>query len=53
MRLMPILLAFFVAFCAAYGWCVEKRVNIAGPLALLIGSESLSAPSYSCVNPII
>ncbi|KAJ7211081.1 MFS general substrate transporter [Mycena rebaudengoi] len=42
MRLMPILLAFFVAFCAAYGWCVEKRVNIAGPLALLIGIGFLS-----------
>ncbi|KAJ7162205.1 hypothetical protein C8R46DRAFT_1282798 [Mycena filopes] len=27
----------FVAICVAYGWCVEKRTSIAGPLILLIG----------------
>ncbi|KAJ7502589.1 major facilitator superfamily domain-containing protein [Mycena galericulata] len=37
MRLIPILLVFFVACCAAYGWCIQKRVNLAGPLILLIG----------------
>ncbi|KAJ7162202.1 hypothetical protein C8R46DRAFT_1222345 [Mycena filopes] len=37
MRLMPVFLAMFVAICVAYGWCVEKRTSIAGPLILLIG----------------
>ncbi|KAJ7121965.1 major facilitator superfamily domain-containing protein [Mycena crocata] len=37
MRLMPVLLVFYVACCAAYGWCIERNVNIGGPLILLIG----------------
>ncbi|KAJ7466887.1 MFS general substrate transporter [Mycena latifolia] len=37
MRLLPVLLAFYVACCAAYGWCIERDVAIAGPLVLLIG----------------
>ncbi|KAJ7140907.1 MFS general substrate transporter [Mycena epipterygia] len=37
MRLIPILLTFFVACCASYGWCIERNVNIAGPLILLFG----------------
>ncbi|KAJ7762474.1 MFS general substrate transporter [Mycena metata] len=37
MRLMPAFLAVFVACCIGYGWCIEKRTNIAGPLILLIG----------------
>ncbi|KAJ7028560.1 major facilitator superfamily domain-containing protein [Mycena alexandri] len=37
MRLMPAFLAVFAASCIGYGWCIDKRTNIAGPLILLIG----------------
>ncbi|KAJ7028578.1 MFS general substrate transporter [Mycena alexandri] len=37
MRLMPAFLAVFAASCVGYGWCIDKRTNIAGPLILLIG----------------
>ncbi|KAJ7354428.1 MFS general substrate transporter [Mycena albidolilacea] len=36
LRLLPILLTCFVASCAAYGWCIERRVSIAGPLVFLV-----------------
>ncbi|KAJ7238522.1 major facilitator superfamily domain-containing protein [Mycena haematopus] len=36
MRLVPFLVACFVACCAAYGWCIERRVNLAGPLVFLV-----------------
>ncbi|KAK6996918.1 MFS domain-containing protein [Favolaschia claudopus] len=37
MRLMPYLVLCFVACCIAYGWCIEEKVNLAGPLIFLIG----------------
>ncbi|KAJ6511751.1 major facilitator superfamily domain-containing protein [Mycena vulgaris] len=37
LRLMPPLLAVFVASCIGYGWCIDKKTNIAGPLVLLVG----------------
>ncbi|KAJ7502612.1 MFS general substrate transporter [Mycena galericulata] len=37
LRLMPAFLVVFVASCVGYGWCIERRTNIAGPLILLIG----------------
>ncbi|KAJ6536646.1 major facilitator superfamily domain-containing protein [Mycena sp. CBHHK59/15] len=42
MRLMPILVAIYVGCCSGYGWCIEKKANIAGPLILLIGVGFLS-----------
>nr|GAT47577.1 predicted protein [Mycena chlorophos] len=35
MRLMPFLCIFYVAVCVGYGWCIERKVSIAGPLVLL------------------
>jgi hypothetical protein len=32
---MPIFVFFFTACTIGFGWCLEKRTNIAGPLALL------------------
>ncbi|KAJ6511665.1 MFS general substrate transporter [Mycena vulgaris] len=37
LHLMPPLLAVFVASCIGYGWCIDKKTNIAGPLVLLVG----------------
>ncbi|KAF7357908.1 MFS general substrate transporter [Mycena venus] len=37
LRLLPAFLALFVVSCIGYGWCIDKRTNIAGPLILLIG----------------
>ncbi|KAF7334766.1 MFS domain-containing protein [Mycena sanguinolenta] len=37
MRLVPVLVACFVASCVAYGWCIERGVNLAGPLVFLVG----------------
>ncbi|KAF8143315.1 major facilitator superfamily domain-containing protein [Mycena galopus ATCC 62051] len=37
LRLLPAFLAVFVVSCIGYGWCIDKRTNIAGPLILLIG----------------
>ncbi|KAJ6573483.1 MFS general substrate transporter [Mycena vulgaris] len=36
LRLMPGLLAVFVASCIGYGWCIDRRTHIAGPLVLLV-----------------
>ncbi|KAJ7159064.1 MFS general substrate transporter [Mycena crocata] len=37
LRLIPALLVLFIASCIGYGWCIERRTNIAGPLILLTG----------------
>lgn len=34
-RSMPIYLGILAAACIGYGWCLEKAVNLAGPLILL------------------
>lgn len=36
LRLLPYLIVLLAATCAAYGWCLQKRVNLAGPLILQI-----------------
>ncbi|KAJ7457887.1 MFS general substrate transporter [Mycena latifolia] len=36
LRLIPALLAVFVATCIGYGWCIDRRTQIAGPLILLV-----------------
>ncbi|KAJ7195657.1 MFS general substrate transporter [Mycena pura] len=53
MRLMPILVAFYVAVCAGYGWCIERKVNIAGPLMLLIGVGFFSMTIMNATQTLI
>lgn len=38
-RTMPVYFIVYVACCMGYGWCLEAKVNIAGPLILQIVSE--------------
>ncbi len=40
LRTMPIYYVLFVVACIAYGWCLDRKVNIAGPLILQILSNS-------------
>lgn len=62
LRLMPAFFAVYVAACIGYGWCLQAKVNIAGPLILQIISEclpmnrkqgcrtlTLSAVGWSCM----
>ena len=41
LRTMPIYVAVFVACTIGYGWCLQARVSLAGPLILQIISESV------------
>ena len=45
-RTMPAYLVVYVAACIGYGWCLDAKVNIAGPLILQIISTWIcsSAP---------
>jgi len=36
LRLLPFFLLLYVAACIGYGWCVDKKVNLAGPVVLLV-----------------
>ncbi|KAH7930389.1 MFS general substrate transporter [Leucogyrophana mollusca] len=36
LRWTPVYLGIFIVCCAGYGWCLEKRVNLAVPLVLQI-----------------
>ncbi|KAK7001277.1 major facilitator superfamily domain-containing protein [Favolaschia claudopus] len=47
LRLLPTFLAFYVVSCIGYGWCIDKRTHMSGPLILLAGGRSLPA----CVFP--
>ena len=38
-RTMPLYFVVYVACCAGYGWCLQSRVNLAGPLILQVISE--------------
>lgn len=44
LRLLPYHIVLLAAACAAYGWCLQKRVNIAGPLILqiIVGYASIA-----------
>ncbi|KAI0778343.1 MFS general substrate transporter [Trametes elegans] len=44
LRLMPVFFAVYVAACIGYGWCLQAKVNIAGPLILQI------AIGWTCVS---
>ncbi|KAJ7855014.1 MFS general substrate transporter [Mycena olivaceomarginata] len=37
LRLLPAFLALFVVSCIGYGWCIDKRTSIGGPLIFLVG----------------
>lgn len=39
-RTMPVYFAVYIVACIGYGWCLDAKVNIAGPLILNIISES-------------
>ncbi len=39
LRLMPIIFVIFAAACAGYGWCLQAKVSLAGPLILQFISE--------------
>jgi len=43
---MPYLIIVMAAACAGYGWCLERRVNIAVPLILQFISALLFHLSY-------
>jgi len=49
LRLMPIFVAIYTICCVGYGWCIEKKVSIAGPLCLLVG---IGFVSISVMNAI-
>ncbi|KAJ7090815.1 MFS general substrate transporter [Mycena belliarum] len=49
LRLVPALLFIYVVSCIGYGWCIERRTHIAGPLVLLV-LIGLVGPSM--FNPI-
>ncbi|KAI0653268.1 MFS general substrate transporter [Cubamyces menziesii] len=44
LRLMPVFFALYAASCIGYGWCLQARVSIAGPLVLqfIIGWTCIS-----------
>lgn len=42
LRTMPISLGIFIACLVGYGWCLQAKVNIAGPLVLQIISTHYS-----------
>lgn len=45
-RTMPIYVLILGGACIGYGWCLEKKVNLSGPLILLF----LSKCSASCLS---
>lgn len=53
LRLIPIFVAIYTASCVGYGWCIEKKVNIAGPLILLLGVGCVSISVMNSVQTIL
>jgi hypothetical protein len=51
LRLVPLLITIMAVVSAAYGWCLEKKVNIAGPLVLQFVSEYWSLNLNDKVSP--
>ena len=47
---MPFFIVINVASCVGFGWCLEKKTNIAGPLVLLFGCECLCAVCLFALN---
>ncbi|KAJ7062027.1 hypothetical protein C8F01DRAFT_1284020 [Mycena amicta] len=43
----------YVAICAAYGWCIQEKVNISAPLILLIGVGFLSMAVMNATQTLI
>jgi hypothetical protein len=47
LRTMPFYYVLFIASCAGYGWCLQHKVSIAGPLLLqFIRRSRYSVESY-------
>jgi len=46
LRVTPLLVIILAVVSSAYGWCLEKKVNIAGPLVLQFVSEYQSLNSW-------
>jgi hypothetical protein len=40
-RTIPVYSLIYIASCIGYGWCLDKKVNLAGPLIIQIISECL------------
>ncbi|KAJ7689586.1 MFS general substrate transporter [Mycena rosella] len=53
LRLMPVLLAVFVASCIGYGWCIDRRTSIAGPLILLFGVGLVSIGIMNSIQTLM
>ena len=45
LTIMPFYAGVFVASCIAYGWLLERKVQLAGPLIMQIISNSLHCAS--------
>lgn len=41
LRMMPFILMTFIACVVGYGWCLQAKVNMAGPLLLQIVGTSI------------
>lgn len=46
LRTMPLYSFFFIAVTLGYGWCVQAKVSIAGPLILQFLRESRPYPCF-------
>lgn len=45
LRTVPVYLVIMVACCVGHGWCIDQKVNIAGPLILQIVSSYYLLPT--------
>jgi multidrug resistance protein len=50
LRMTPALILVFVACIIGWGWCVQQKAHIAGPLVLQIASKSVCPPNLACVD---
>ena len=48
MRLISFAFPTYIALCIGFGWCLEAKVNIAGPLIFLFFSAYFAFTSFAC-----
>ncbi|KAK7018867.1 MFS general substrate transporter [Favolaschia claudopus] len=53
LRLLPTFLAFFVVSCIGYGWGIDKRTHISGPLVLLTGVGLVVITVMNCIQTLM
>ncbi|KAH7913087.1 major facilitator superfamily domain-containing protein [Hygrophoropsis aurantiaca] len=53
LRRIPIYIGIFVVCCAGYGWCLEKRANLAAPLVLQIIFGYVGIASLNSMQTLI